>query len=146
MTSVRLQWAPGQAFAGGLVIGLSVALLLLFSGRIAGISGILGGLLVRRPGPEQRWRAAFVFGLLASPVLYGLAVAPPLTVVATPLVQLILAGILVGFGARLGSGCTSGHGICGLARLSPRSIVATLIFMGAGITTVLVLRHFGGLR
>ncbi|MBK7900869.1 MAG: YeeE/YedE family protein [Azonexus sp.] len=131
----------GQAFAGGLLIGLAVALLLLLSGRIAGVSGILGGVLLPAGRRDWLWRAAFVAGLLLSPVLVGALATPSAAVVETPLALLAVAGVLVGFGARLGSGCTSGHGICGVARLSPRSLAATATFMGTGFLTVLVLRH-----
>lgn len=136
----------GQAFAGGLLIGLAVALLLLLSGRIAGVSGILGGVLLPAGRRDWHWRAAFVAGLLLSPVLVGALATPSAVTVEAPLALLVVAGVLVGFGARLGSGCTSGHGICGVARLSPRSLAATATFMGSGFLTVLLLRHvLGGL-
>ena len=130
---------------GGALIGASAALLLLANGRIAGISGILGGLLDGLLGPAARdwaWRAAFLAGLLAGPALYRLAAGhwPDIRVGASwPM--LIAAGLLVGFGTRLGSGCTSGHGVCGLARLSPRSFAAVATFMAAAIVTVFLVRH-----
>ncbi|ACA14884.1 protein of unknown function DUF395 YeeE/YedE [Methylobacterium sp. 4-46] len=127
--------------AGGALIGASAALLLLANGRIAGISGIAGGLL-GPPGRETAWRAVFLAGLLLGPVLFRLAAGhwPPVEVeVSWPV--LIAAGLLVGFGTRLGSGCTSGHGVCGLARLSPRSLAAVAAFMAAAIVTVFLVRH-----
>jgi uncharacterized membrane protein YedE/YeeE len=126
-------FTPISSLSGGLLIGLAAALLWVANGRIAGISGIVGNL----PSASTRdiaWRAAF---------LAGLAGAPPIRLDATvPVV--IAGGLLVGFGTRLGGGCTSGHGVCGLARLSPRSIVATLLFMAAGFITVFVMRHVVG--
>ncbi|MEO7056893.1 MAG: YeeE/YedE family protein [Caldimonas sp.] len=133
-------FTPWTALAGGVLIGCAAATLVLFNGRIAGISGILGGLL----RPAQRdvgWRAAFVLGLVAAPALYALAAAVPRPVIDAGWGALVLAGLLVGIGTRYGSGCTSGHGVCGLSRLSPRSLVATLVFMGAGVVTVFVVRH-----
>jgi uncharacterized membrane protein YedE/YeeE len=127
---------------GGALIGLAAVLLLAFNGRIAGISGILGG-LISPPEPGDRvWRAVFLLGLVSGPALYRLVFgALPLEMqAAAP--ALIAAGLLVGFGTRLGSGCTSGHGVCGLARLSPRSLVATIIFMLAGFATVYVSRNW----
>ncbi len=137
-------FTPGSAALGGGLIGLSALILYLCSGRIAGISGILGGLLAFRPS-EIAWRIAFLAGLIGAPALYAAAGGqlPPLTVTASiPL--LIAAGFLVGFGTRLGNGCTSGHGVCGMARLSPRSIAATLTFMATGAITVFVMRHIAG--
>lgn len=134
------QFTPWPALAGGVLIGLAAAVLLLFNGRIAGISGIVGGLLQRTPGPVG-WRMAFVLGLVVAPVLWtAVSVMPPVEIEASHGV-LVLAGLIVGFGTRLGSGCTSGHGVCGLSRLSPRSLAATLIFMAAGFVTVYLLRH-----
>lgn len=127
--------------AGGVLIGASAALLLLANGRIAGISGILGGLL----GPSIRdwaWRAAFLIGLLAGPPLFRLGADHwPEVRIGASWPMLVVAGLLVGFGTRLGSGCTSGHGVCGLARLSPRSLAAVATFMAAAIVTVFVARH-----
>lgn len=132
------------ALIGGGLIGLAAGAFLILNGRIAGISGVFGGLLSPKPG-ENAWRAAFIGGL----VLGGLALAVvmpsafPETVNSSS-VQLIGAGLLVGFGTRLGSGCTSGHGVCGLARLSPRSLVATVVFISTGAMTVFVARHVIG--
>ncbi|WP_449410838.1 YeeE/YedE family protein [Methylobacterium komagatae] len=137
-------FTPVSAVLGGAMIGASASLLLLFNGRIAGISGILGGLLAP-PSRETGWRAAFVAGLVVAPLAYaGLGGSlPPVTVGASfPL--LILAGLLVGFGARLGAGCTSGHGVCGLGRGSPRSLAATGTFMAVAVLTVIVMRHLVG--
>ncbi len=126
---------------GGALIGLAASLVLLGNGRIAGISGILGSLLYR--GRERAWQSAFLLGLFFAGFVFawlspGAFAAPPRT-----LAVLALSGLLVGFGTRIGSGCTSGHGVCGISRLSPRSVVATLTFMGAAILTVLVLRLLG---
>ena len=135
------QFTPGSAALGGLLIGASVALLWLGAGRIAGISGILGGLLNPRAG-EVAWRFAFLAGMIAAPWLYQLAggVPPGGGAVVGP-VALVVAGALVGFGTRLGNGCTSGHGVCGIARWSPRSLVATALFMATAAATVFVVRH-----
>lgn len=141
---MTIDWAhftPGSALAGGLLIGLATAMLLFFHGRIAGVSGIVGGLLRAPSTGETGWRLAFVGGLGAAPFFYGLFATLPESRVEAGPGMLILAGLLVGYGARLGSGCTSGHGVCGLSRLSPRSLVATLTFMGAGFATVFVTRH-----
>ena len=133
-------FTPGAALLGGALIGLAAAAFILFNGRIAGISGIVGGLLRPQRG-EVGWRLAFVVGLLAAPLLYALwGTRPAARIEAGPL-TLLAAGFLVGVGTRYGAGCTSGHGVCGLSRLSPRSLVATLAFMGAGFLTVYVLRH-----
>jgi uncharacterized membrane protein YedE/YeeE len=137
-------YTPWSALAGGLLIGLAVALFVLLNGRIAGISGIVGGLLRPARG-DIAWRIAFVAGLVGSPFVYrGFADWPPLQIDAG-FGAVALAGVLVGLGTRYGSGCTSGHGVCGLSRLSPRSLVATLAFMGAGFVTVFVTRHLFGL-
>lgn len=133
-------FTPWAALAGGLLIGLAAALFVLLNGRIAGISGILGGLLQPVRG-DVGWRLAFVGGLLVAPWLYALLVTPALATVDAGWGQVLLAGLLVGVGTRLGSGCTSGHGVCGLSRLSLRSLVATLCFMGTGFLTVYVMRH-----
>lgn len=130
---------------GGVLIGLSATLLLVFNGRVAGISGIVGGLLDRAPG-ERPWRLAFVTGLVAGGILLqtfrpGVFGNPA---AGSGMALTVIAGLLVGFGTRLGSGCTSGHGICGLARGSKRSLAATLTFMGTGIAAVFVLRTLGG--
>ena len=137
-------FTPLPAFFGGVLIGLSVVLLLLTNGRIAGISGVVGGLLASKVR-DIGWRLAFILGLIAAPLLYA-AVAggvPPIAVTSSTGL-LIVGGLLVGFGARLGSGCTSGHGVAGIARLSPRSIVATGVFLTAGMATVFVTRHVMG--
>lgn len=133
-------FTPWSALAGGMLIGIAAAIFVLFNGRIAGISGILGGLL-RFPKGDSGWRIAFVFGLLGAPLLYMLAFSTPAPQIEAGYGGLIIAGLLVGIGARYGSGCTSGHGVCGLSRFSPRSAAATLAFMGAGFVTVYVLRH-----
>lgn len=135
------EFTPGPALLGGALIGAASAWLLLADGRIAGVSGILGGLL--RPAPGDRaWRLAFLLGLPAGFLLHGwLAGAPPPVRIEVPALQLAAAGLLVGFGTRLGSGCTSGHGVCGMARGSPRLIAATATFMGLGFATVFVVRH-----
>lgn len=134
-------FTPVSGLIGGLLIGLATVLMMLLNGRIAGISGIVGGLLARN-GSEVGWRAVFVVGLLLGAFIYMLATGGALPVkVEASLPVMVVAGLLVGFGTRLGSGCTSGHGISGIARLSKRSIVATLVFMGAGIVTVFLTGH-----
>lgn len=133
-------FTPRASLAGGVVIGIAAAVLVLFNGRIAGISGVLGGLLKPRAG-DIGWRVAFIAGLLAAPAAYALFAAVPAPHVSASWSAIALAGVLVGIGTRQGSGCTSGHGVCGLSRLSPRSLVATLTFMGAGFVTVLIVRH-----
>lgn len=140
---MHIDWhafTPWTALAGGALIGLSAVLLALLNGRVAGISGIVGGLL-HRPSADTAWRLAFVLGLTgASWVYVWLAPLPPAVVQADTL-TLVAAGLLVGLGTRYGAGCTSGHGVCGLSRLSPRSLAATVVFMGAGFATVYLLRH-----
>jgi uncharacterized membrane protein YedE/YeeE len=129
-------FTPLSGLAGGLLVGLSTALLMLMNGRIAGISGIVGGLLARK-GSEVAWRAMFAGGLLLGAGAYVLAMGEAFPVRSeASLPIMVAAGLLVGFGARLGSGCTSGHGVSGIARLSKRSIVATLVFMGTAVLTV----------
>lgn len=140
---MNLNWAaftPASALAGGALIGLATALLLLLGGRITGVSGILGGLLRRVPG-ERAWRLAFIVGLLVSPWLYATVAAPMQPRIGAGWLVLLIAGLLVGVGTRYGAGCTSGHGVCGLSRLSWRSAVATASFMAAGFATVFVARH-----
>ena len=133
-----------SALAGGVLIGIAAAMFALMNGRIAGISGVLGGLLRPMTG-DVVWRAAFVLGLVSAPLVYSLVSAlPPLRIDASH-GTLVGAGLLVGIGTRYGSGCTSGHGVCGLARLSPRSLAATAVFMGAGFVTVFVMRHLLGI-
>jgi uncharacterized membrane protein YedE/YeeE len=136
-------FTPGTALAGGLLIGLAAGLFVLANGRIAGISGLLGSLLAG----GREWageKALFLLGLLLAPVVWQWwNVLPPIDIqTGWPVVA--LAGLLVGLGTRYGSGCTSGHGVCGLARLSPRSLVATLCFMSTGFLTVFVMRHLAG--
>lgn len=139
--SLDLQaFTPGPALAGGLLIGLAAALLICFSGRIAGISGIVGGLL-RPVYGDRTWRLAFLAGLLAAPWVYALMAGPLVSRIDTDWGTLLAAGLLVGIGTRYGAGCTSGHGVCGLSRLSLRSAVATVVFMAGGFATVFVLRH-----
>ena len=133
-------FTPWSALAGGMLIGLAAALLILFNGRIAGISGIVGALLPpRRQGGAWRW--AFVLGLLAAPWLWRVFAPLPALQTSASTALLVLAGLLVGVGTRMGSGCTSGHGVCGLSRLSLRSLVATLCFMATGFATVFIMRH-----
>ena len=137
-------FTPWPALAGGLLIGIAAAMFVLLNGRVAGVSGVLGGLLSPAKG-DVAWRMSFVLGLLIAPTVYAFfSAGTPLRIDAGE-GALVLAGLLVGAGTRYGSGCTSGHGICGLSRLSPRSLVATLAFMGTGFVTVFVLRHLLGL-
>lgn len=133
-------FTPWTALAGGLLIGVAASAFALLNGRIAGISGILGGLLRPARG-DIAWRVAFLAGLVGAPLFYGLVAAVPEARIDAGGGTLIAAGLLVGLGTRYGSGCTSGHGVCGLSRLSPRSLVATVAFMLAGFVTVFVLRH-----
>ena len=134
------------AAIGGVLIGLSAVLLMALSGRIAGISGIVGGLLPPKPASDRSWRLAFILGLVAAPAILRTATGD--NHIGAPTVgttTLILAGLLVGIGTALGSGCTSGHGICGMSRLSPRSIAAVAVFMATAIVTLFLVRHvFGG--
>jgi len=143
MTIDWLHFTPWTALAGGLLIGVAAAAFVLFNGRIAGISGILGGLLRPVQG-DIAWRVAFLAGLVAAPLVYALWAPLPAAQIDAGDGALVAAGLLVGIGTRYGSGCTSGHGVCGLSRLSPRSLVATLSFMLAGFVTVFVLRHLLG--
>jgi uncharacterized membrane protein YedE/YeeE len=133
-------FTPWSALAGGALIGLAAVLLMLFHGRVAGISGIVGGLFAPRAG-DVAWRAAFLAGMLGAAALLGAAGLVPELRDRPGLAAIALAGLLVGFGTRLGSGCTSGHGVCGLARLSPRSLVATAVFMASAAAVVFVARH-----
>lgn len=136
-------FTPWTSLAGGLLIGVAAAMFLLLNGRIAGISGILGGLL--RPGKgDAGWRVAFILGLVSAPLLYQLVAPLPVVRVEADTASLVVAGLLVGIGTRYGSGCTSGHGVCGLSRFSLRSVVATAVFMAAGFMTVFVGRHLMG--
>ena len=138
-------FTPVSALLGGLLIGASAALFLVLNGRIAGISGILGGLF-RPARSEIGWRMAFLAGLLVAPLAYVAAggVLPPVELDASmPL--LIVAGLIIGFGTRLGSGCTSGHGVCGIGRGSPRSLAAAAVFMTTAVATVFTTRHVMGM-
>ncbi|MBN9008176.1 MAG: YeeE/YedE family protein [Rhizobiales bacterium] len=132
---------PFSGLIGGALIGLATALLMLLTGRIAGISGIFGGLLTRTTG-DAGWRIAFIAGLIAAPLLATLAGRPlPTPIMPASFIMIAIAGLLVGIGTRMGSGCTSGHGVCGIARLSTRSLTATAIFMITAIVTVAIVRH-----
>ena len=143
---MTIDWAnftPWSSLAGGVLIGLATSMFLLLNGRIAGISGILGGLLRPIKG-DVGWRVAFVTGLIFSPIAFSVAAPLPAVQIDADAASLIMAGLLVGIGTRYGSGCTSGHGVCGLSRLSPRSMVATALFMLAGFVTVFITRHLIG--
>lgn len=132
-------FTPLSGLLGGALIGLATALLMLLTGRIAGISGIFGGML---RSDDRGWRIAFIAGLIAAPLLAALAgAALPMPAMPANMILIVIGGVLVGFGSRMGSGCTSGHGVCGIARLSSRSIAATAIFMGTAIVTVAIVRH-----
>jgi uncharacterized membrane protein YedE/YeeE len=143
---MNIDWAnftPWASLSGGILLGVASALFILLNGRVLGISGILGGLLTPKAG-DTGWRIAFLLGMLAAPLAYGLLA--PEGFAQAPRIDagfgaIVAAGLLVGLGTRYGSGCTSGHGVCGLSRLSPRSLVATLAFMGAGFAMVFVVRH-----
>ncbi len=133
-------FTPLSAMLGGVIIGLATTALLIVTGRVAGISGIVGGLFRLSQG-DRGWRIAFIAGLLMAPWIYRwIAVLPPVEI-RTSYGLLVLAGLIVGIGTRYGSGCTSGHGVCGLSRLSPRSIVATIIFIATAMVTTYVIRH-----
>ena len=135
MTINLVQFTPLLSFLGGVLIGCAAWILLLFCGRIAGISGIIGGALSAATR-DRGWRPAFLIGIIVSPLLYGLVHPLPVIEVSASWPVLMIAGLLVGIGTRYGSGCTSGHGVCGLSRLSSRSLVATLTFMGVAFITV----------
>ena len=143
---MNIDWAhftPFASLAGGIILGVASAIFILVNGRILGISGILGGLLPPKAG-DTTWRVFFLLGMLAAPTVFHAVV--PVQYITAPRIDasgwmVIAAGLLVGIGTRYASGCTSGHGVCGLSRLSPRSLVATLSFMGAGFVMVYVLRH-----
>jgi uncharacterized membrane protein YedE/YeeE len=138
-------FTPLSGLLGGALIGLAASALMLLTGRIAGISGIFGGLIA--PGANDRnWRLAFLTGLIAAPLIAAFAFSLPLPTPTMPasLILVAIAGLLVGFGSRMGGGCTSGHGVCGIARLSARTIVATVIFMATAIATVALARHVIG--
>lgn len=130
-----------NSLLGGMLIGVAASILLLFNGKIAGISGIVGGLL-RPKKNDVGWRVMFVIGLLISPILYSVFRPLPAIRIEANITMIIIAGILVGIGTRYASGCTSGHGVCGIARLSPRSILATISFIFAGVITVFLVRLF----
>ena len=136
-------FTPAAALIGGAIIGAAVALFVVLNGRIAGVSGILGG-LARPQAGDISWRVAFVAGLIAAPLAWGFLAALPDIRVDTSYPVLIAAGLLVGVGTRYGGGCTSGHGVCGVSRASPRSIAATVAFMAAGFATVYFVRHLIG--
>lgn len=139
-----IQPTIASALAGGVLIGGSAALFLILAGRVAGISGIVGGLLKPEPG-DVGWRLAFVAGLVLAPLAYSAFAGPlPRVEIDASAGTLVLAGLLVGIGTRLGGGCTSGHGVCGIGRGSPRSLAATAIFMVVAVVTVFVTRHLMG--
>jgi len=133
-------FTPWASLAGGILIGAASALLILVSGRLLGVSGILGGLLAPRRG-DAGWRLAFLAGLVVAPAVWALFARPAVPRIEAGGTVLMIAGLLVGWGTRYGSGCTSGHGVCGLSRLSARSLAATLAFMGTGFATVYLVRH-----
>lgn len=133
-------FTPWLSTLGGVLIGFAAVILMLGNGRIAGIVGIVGG-LVKPVSGDWVWRLAFVLGMLAAPLVYGWFAVLPVVTVSANWPTLLIAGVVVGIGTRLGSGCTSGHGVCGIARMSRRSIVATACFMGSGFATVFVMRH-----
>lgn len=140
---MTLDWnhfTPWASLAGGGVLGLAAALFVLLNGRVLGISGIVGGLLSAERG-DRGWRLAFIGGLLLAPAVWLALAAPVVPRIEAGPALLVASGLLVGWGTRRGSGCTSGHGVCGLSRLSLRSLVATLCFMGTGFATVFVVRH-----
>ena len=143
---MNIDWSaftPWASLAGGILIGFSALLLLHANGRIAGISGIVGGLLRSGHG-DKHWRLAFLVGLLGAPLLWRMLAELPPVIIDADWPLLIVAGLLVGISTRYGAGCTSGHGVCGVSRLSPRSLVATLAFMASGFATVYVVRHLLG--
>lgn len=138
-------FTPLESFVGGLMIGTAAVMLMAFHGRVAGVTGIVGGLLPPAPASDWPWRAAFVAGMLASPTVFNLVTGRPVAIdiPASPGL-LVLSGLIVGIGVTYGSGCPSGHGVCGLARFSARSLVATLTFMATAFATVLISRHLLG--
>lgn len=145
MTIDWVAFTPWSALAGGVIIGLAVAMFALLNGRVAGISGIVGGLLsFSASGSDRAWRLAFIAGMLVAPLAWLVFVSPPEIIINADYPVLVIAGLLVGISTRYGSGCTSGHGVCGISRLSPRSMVATLAFMGTGFVTVFIVRHLLG--
>ena len=143
---MQIDWThftPVASLVGGLMIGLAAAAMVLMLGRIAGISGIVGGLLRFRTS-DRAWRVAFIAGLLLAPLAWRALAAAPALDIATSYPVVVIAGLLVGIGTRYGGGCTSGHGVCGVSRGSPRSLAATIAFMLAGFATVYVVRHLLG--
>jgi uncharacterized membrane protein YedE/YeeE len=140
MTIDWTHFTPWASLAGGILLGLASALFILVNGRVLGISGIVGGLLRPRSG-DAGWRIAFIAGMLVAPAVWALFTTPVVPRIEAGPAVLVVAGLLVGWGTRYGSGCTSGHGVCGLSRMSPRSLVATLAFMGTGFATVFVMHH-----
>jgi len=140
MTIDWVHFTPGSALAGGVLIRLAAAWLILDDGRILGASGLLGGLIPPR-SRDWQWRVLALLGLVLSPLVARFLFAPPAPAIEANAATLIVGGLLVGLGTRLGNGCTSGHGVCGLARLSPRSLAATATFMAAGFLTVFLVRH-----
>lgn len=143
MTIDWIHFTPLSSLAGGILIGLSTALLLVTNGKVAGISGILGGLLHMKTG-DALWRMAFLLGLVVAPAVFAIFLPYPLPTIDAGTGMLVAGGLLVGFGTRYAGGCTSGHGVCGLSRLSLRSLVATMCFMGSGIVVVFVMHHVLG--
>lgn len=143
MTINLAAFTPFSSFVGGVMIGLGAAVLIVLNGRIAGISGIFGGLLHSRSG-DTRWRLAFLAGLVSAPVIWQLVTALPPVQIESSYFTLMAAGLIVGISTRYGAGCTSGHGVCGLARRSRRSLMATMIFMASGFATVFAVRHLLG--
>ncbi len=144
---ISVDWpafTPWSSLAGGVLIGLAAAMFVLLNGRIAGISGVLGGLLGRPARGDVAWRAAFVLGLVVAPLVFLAFGAWPALRIDAGWGTVVAAGLLVGVGTRYGGGCTSGHGVCGLSRLSPRSLAATVAFMAMGFVTVFVVRHLFG--
>ena len=137
-------FTPYASFAGGILIGIAAAILILFNGRIAGVSGILGQALNGGIVRDNLWRIAFVMGIIAAPALWQIWVGEIEIDIETNALWLIIAGLFVGVGTSYGSGCTSGHGICGLSRFSMRSVIATLSFMLTGMVTVYIMRHILG--
>jgi uncharacterized membrane protein YedE/YeeE len=133
-------FTPSSALAGGALIGLGAAIFVLLNGRIAGISGIAGG-LIKPQKNDIGWRVAFIAGLIAAPVFWTLLSPLPTIKIEASSGLLVIAGLIVGIGTRYSAGCTSGHAVCGISRLSPRSFIATLAFMGTGFLTVYIMRH-----
>ncbi|WP_299784594.1 YeeE/YedE thiosulfate transporter family protein [uncultured Roseobacter sp.] len=142
---IETEFTPIQSLAGGVLIGMAAVLLMGLMGRIMGATGVLTGVIVPKGWPDWSWRAAVILGMISGPVaVFALTGQMPAVQVPVSLTMLIIGGFLVGIGVTYGAGCTSGHGVCGMARLSPRSIVATVTFMGATGVTVFVIRHWIG--